>query len=149
MLTALGLFLLALPALIVLGLIGYVYWYVQRHLMTNMERAFQERPLFIIPRGEVDPTAESVRVPTVDGMSLQAVYFKTPQPRKGVLIFGIEYGSDRWAARPYCEGLLQAGYDVFAYEPRNQGQSDRCRVVANRERQDAATEPTWTYLRRV
>lgn len=122
--TVLALLLLALPALIVLALIGYVYWYVQRHLMGNLERAFQERPLFVIPRGDADPTAEAIRIPTVDGQHLQAAYFKTTIPRRGVILFGIEYGSDRWSARPYCEGLLAAGYDVLAYEPRQQGQSD-------------------------
>ena len=34
------------------------------------------------------------------------------------------YGSDRWSCRSYCDPLLAAGYDVFTYEPRGQGQSD-------------------------
>lgn len=122
--TALGLLLLCIPALIVLGLMTYVYCYVQRNQMENLVRAFQERPLFIIPRGERDPSAEEVRFPTADGMTLHGAYFKAAPPRKGVIVFGIEYGSDLWASRPYCDALIQAGYDVFAYEPRNQGESD-------------------------
>lgn len=123
--TALGITLLCLPLLVVVGLVGYVYWYVRTHLLGDLERIFPEKPLFVIPRGEPDPAAEDVRLPTADGMHLQGAYFKaTAQPRKGVIVFGIEYGSDRWSCRSYCEPLLAAGYDVFAYEPRGQGKSD-------------------------
>ena len=123
--TALGIGLLCLPLAVVVGLIGYVYWYVRWYMLGQLERAFVEKPLFIIPRGEPDPAAEDVRLPTADGMHLQGAYFKTPaRTRKGVVCFGIEYGSDRWSCRSYCDPLLAAGYDVFAYEPRNQGQSD-------------------------
>src|SRR5439155_16578297 len=43
---------------------------------------------------------------------------------KGVILFGLEFGSNRWAAVPACTDLRAAGFDVFAYEPRNQGESD-------------------------
>jgi pimeloyl-ACP methyl ester carboxylesterase len=123
--TALGVILLCLPLLIVLGLVAYVYIYVRKHYLENVERIFVEKPLFVIPRGEPDPAAEEVRFPTEDGMNLQGAYFKTPAAaRKGVILFGIEFGSDRWSCRSYCDPLLAAGYDVFTYEPRNQGKSD-------------------------
>jgi fermentation-respiration switch protein FrsA (DUF1100 family) len=123
--TALGIALFCLPLLTVCGLIAYVYWYARKYLLEQLIRIFPEKPLFIIPRGEPDPAAEEVRFPTADGMHLQGAYFKTPAPvRKGIIIFGIEYGSDRWSSRSYCEPLLAAGYDVFTYEPRNQGKSD-------------------------
>ena len=32
---------------------------------------------------------------------------------------------NRWSCRQYCQALIDAGYDVFAVEPRNQGDSDR------------------------
>jgi pimeloyl-ACP methyl ester carboxylesterase len=95
------------------------------YLLGQLERVFVEKPLFIIPRGDPDPTAEEVRFPTANGMRLQGTYFKTTAPtRKGVIVFGIEFGSDRWSCRSYCDPLRVAGYDVFAYEPRNQGKSD-------------------------
>jgi uncharacterized protein len=124
--TALGVILLCLPLLGVIALVAYVYIYVRTmRYLENVERIFVEKPLFIIPRGEPDPSAEEVRFPTADGMHLQGAYFKTPAPvRKGVIVFGIEYGSDRWSCRSYCDPLLAAGYDVFTYEPRNQGISD-------------------------
>ena len=123
--TALGVFLLCLPLLIVTSLVGYVYWRVRKTYLEAVERIFIEKPLFVIPRGEPDPTSEEVRLPTADGMHLQGAYFKSPATkRKGVIVFGIEYGSDRWSCRSYCDPLLSAGYDVFTYEPRNQGKSD-------------------------
>jgi pimeloyl-ACP methyl ester carboxylesterase len=123
--TALGIGLFCLPVAVVAGLVGYVYWYARRNMLESLVRGFREKPLFIIPRGEPDPAAEEVRFPTADGMHLQGAYFQARrQPRKGVIVFGIEYGSDRWSCRSYCDPLLAAGFDVFAYEPRNQGKSD-------------------------
>src|SRR5262249_10988797 len=61
-----------------------------------------------------------------DGLSLRGCYLRAERPdRKGVILFGLEFGSNRWSCRPYCEALVSAGYDVFAYEPRNQGDSER------------------------
>src|SRR5438132_2938344 len=48
----------------------------------------------------------------------------TGNQRKGEIQFGLEFGSNRWAAVPACTDLRAAGFDVFAYEPRNQGESD-------------------------
>ena len=122
--TAIGLFLLALPLLAAAVTVLAIYGIVCRHYLWQLVRIFQEKPLFVIPRGEADPRAEEVRFPTVGGATLQGVYFRAAGPRKGVIVFGIEYGSDRWSCRPYCDPLVEAGYDVFAFEPRNQGKSD-------------------------
>ncbi len=122
--TALGIGLLLLPIFVVLGFMGYCAYYVAKHdYVHKLERIFEEKPLFIIPRGEVNPHAEDVRFSGPDGSTLCGCYFKTPVPRKGVVLFGIEYGSDRWSCQSYCDPLIAAGYDVFAYEPRNQGES--------------------------
>ncbi|MCI0461542.1 MAG: alpha/beta fold hydrolase [Gemmataceae bacterium] len=88
-------------------------------------RIFQEKPLFIIPRGQPLADAETSRFRTADGLSLCGSYLKalTPQ-RKGVILFGLEFGSNRWAAGPYCEFLRRDGFDVFTFESRCQGESD-------------------------
>src|SRR5262249_30738835 len=79
-----------------------------------------------IPRGQTVPGAEEVRFPTTDDLTLQGCYLKTSAPaRQGVILFGLEFGSDRWACVPYCEHLLANGFDVFTFEYRNQGASDR------------------------
>jgi len=41
-----------------------------------------------------------------------------------VILFGLEFGSDCWSCRAYCDHLVESGFDVFAFESRNQGTSD-------------------------
>jgi pimeloyl-ACP methyl ester carboxylesterase len=40
-----------------------------------------------------------------------------------VILFGLEFGSNRWACVPYCDFLREHGYDIFAFEMRGQGDS--------------------------
>ncbi len=111
------------------GLAAAVYYgavYHYRHkFLEQIVRIFEEKPLFVIPRGIPNPDAEDVRFRTTNGLTLSGCYLKGIGRRRGVLLFGLEFGSDRWSSVQYCESLRQAGYDVFAYEPRNQGESDR------------------------
>ena len=99
--------------------------YYRRKYLNQIVRIFEEKPLFIVPRGRPTPGAEDVTFRTADGLTLRGCYLAARRPRKGVILFGLEFGSNRWAAEPYCTALLEAGYDVFAYEPRNQGDSDK------------------------
>src|SRR5262245_30837568 len=96
---------------------------VQRYVPL-MVRIFQEKPLFIVPRGQPLDEAERVDFLNADGQTLKGCYLRATRPRRGVILFGLEFGSDRWSCRHYCEHLLAAGFDVFAFEPRNQGESD-------------------------
>jgi len=106
--------------------IAVAYLWVRWKYIGFVTRIFQEKPLFVIPRGEPDPTADEVTVTAADGLALKGCYLTTTAPqRRGVVLFGLEYGSNRWACRQYCAALVEAGYDVFALEPRNQGDSDR------------------------
>ncbi len=87
-------------------------------------RIFLESPLFQVPRSKPDETAEDFRIKTADGLSLAAIWIPPRSPLKGVILFGIEFGSNRWSCLHYCQNLLDAGFAVFAFEPRNQGESD-------------------------
>jgi alpha-beta hydrolase superfamily lysophospholipase len=86
-------------------------------------RIFQEKPLFILPFGQPVSEAEEIMLTTPDGLTLHACYLRTPKPRKGVLLFGLEFGSNCWACVPYCGFLREAGYDIFTFETRGQGKS--------------------------
>ncbi len=101
------------------------YFYLRWKYLHLMVRIFQEKPLFVVPRGQPVPEAEDVRFPTDDGLTLAGCYFKGAEPRRGVVLFGLEFGSTRWSCLPYCEYLVAAGYDVFAFESRGQGDSQR------------------------
>jgi fermentation-respiration switch protein FrsA (DUF1100 family) len=113
----------SVPAAITVWLVGNHYWlrYKYLHLMV---RIFQEKPLFIIPRGQPLAEAEDVRFPTSGGLELCGCYLAAPGPRRGVILFGLEFGSNRWSCWSYVEPLVAAGFDVFAFETRNQGDSD-------------------------
>lgn len=100
-----------------------VHLHILRKYIPVVERIFQEKPLFILPFGKPVPDAEEVALATPDGLTLQACYLRTDKPRKGVLLFGLEFGSNKWACLPYCEFLREAGYDIFTFEMRGQGAS--------------------------
>jgi len=119
---------LAVPAVAFGLVIAALYLYIRWKYMAHLLRIFQEKPLFVVPRGEppADGDGEDVELKTEDGLTLRGCYLKTTAPeRKGVILFGLEFGSNRWACQPYCEKLIEAGYDVLAVEPRNQGDSDK------------------------
>src|SRR5271163_4888532 len=101
-----------------------MHMHVRRRYIPVVVRIFQEKPLFILPFGQPVADAEDVTLTTPDGLALQGCYLKTPKPRKGVLLFGLEFGSNRWSCVPYCEFLRDQGFDIFTFEFRNQGESD-------------------------
>jgi len=117
--------LVSVPFSLGLFLFG-LHYYLRWNYLEYILRIFQEKPLFAIPRGKAVDGAEEVTLPTTNGLNLRGCYLKarTPQ-RRGVVLFGLEYGSNRWSCLPYCNKLLDNGYDVFTFEPRNQGDSDK------------------------
>lgn len=107
------------------GMILFTRGYLIPKYIDRVERIFSERPLFVIPHGKQTDDAEDVAFAGPAGLTLRGVYAKAVGPRRGVVLFGLEFGSNRWACLGYCRHLIEAGYDVFAFEPRNQGDSDR------------------------
>jgi pimeloyl-ACP methyl ester carboxylesterase len=106
------------------GAFGLFYWYLIHNYLDHVVRIVQEKPLFIIPRGQPVENAEEVHFPSENGLMLHGCYLTSPAPvRRGVVLFGLEYGSNCWACVPYCENLLANGFDVFTFEPRNCGES--------------------------
>lgn len=109
-----------------LAILAFLYG-LHRYIIANylqfLIRIFQEKPLFIVPQGQPVADAEELTIPSTDGVSLKGLYLATSQPRKGVILFGLEFGSNRWACLPYCEFLRENGYDICTFEMRGQGQS--------------------------
>ena len=106
----------------------FTFWVViVYNYLKYVTRIFQERPIFSIPRGVPSPDAEDLVVPTIDGQNLKACYLSSlvEGTRKGVVLFGIEFGSNRWSCQHHAEFLRRAGYDVLSWEPRGQGESDK------------------------
>jgi pimeloyl-ACP methyl ester carboxylesterase len=95
------------------------------HYLPQVLRIFTIKPLFIIPRGQPVPDAEDVTFKNDAGLTLCGCYLRTTaRERRGVILFGLEFGSNRWACVPYCQFLRDAGFDVFSFEPRGQGDSE-------------------------
>jgi alpha-beta hydrolase superfamily lysophospholipase len=114
----LGVFVLALGAALYL-----FHRYIFRTYMPYLYRIFQEKPLFIVPHGQPVPAAEEVILTSTHGLELHGCYLKAPGQRKGVILFGLEYGSNCWSCQQYCDFLRDSGYDIFAFETRGQGTS--------------------------
>lgn len=115
---------LAVPLLIASAL-TFLYFHLTKRHLGFLVRVFQEKPLFVIPRGQPIRDAEDIRVRTSDGVMLHGCYLHTPRPRRlGVILFGLEFGSNRWACAPYCQFLVENGFDILAVEFRGQGDSE-------------------------
>ncbi len=121
----LGVFLLFAAPLAVALVLSYLMFRLWWKYIPAILRIFQEKPLFIVPRGQPVEGAEAVRFPSADGRMLNGCYLKCQGRRRGVILFGLEFGSNCWASHAYCTQLLESGYDVFAFEPRSQGDSDK------------------------
>jgi fermentation-respiration switch protein FrsA (DUF1100 family) len=120
----LGLALVCSAPVLVAVALAIQYCYLRWKYLPMMVRIFQEKPIFIVPRGQPATNAEDISFPTADGLTLRGCYLPTSYPRRGVILFGLEFGSNRWSCRAYCEHLVEAGFEVFAFESRNQGDSD-------------------------
>ena len=74
---------------------------------------------FTLPEGEI------VTFPNLEGRSLRGMFIDRPPgaPRRGVVIFCHEFGSDMMSAGRYAWPLVQAGYTVFTFDFRGHGSS--------------------------
>ena len=86
---------------------------------------FERKPPFGgAPQGPED-LGVIVSFPTTDGLDLRGrIYRQAQQPARGVIVFCPEMEGDSTSALFYCEGLWNAGFDVFAFDFRNQGESE-------------------------
>ena len=61
---------------------------------------------------------------TQDHVKLIGSYFRCPASQKnGVVIYCHELNGTRWGVTPYANHLMQSGFDVFAFDMRNHGES--------------------------
>ena len=122
-----GLLVTMLPGcVVVVGLTGMFFYLIYKY-GGFFERIFQEKPLFIVPRGQPVEGAEDVSLGhTQRSASLWAAIFlpRVNGRRRGVILFGLEFGSNRWSCLSYCDYLLANGYDIFTFESRSQGDSE-------------------------
>lgn len=69
---------------------------------------------------------EPIQFTTPDGFRLRGRYLATPAfRRRGVIAFCHDLNGDQWSARLYTRELSRRGFDIFAFDFRHHGQSDR------------------------
>ena len=87
---------------------------------------FERKPLFGVQPATPDGRAERITIPTSHGLSLRgSLYRQESRPARGLILFCPELGGNHWSAGNYCEGLMDAGFDVLSFDFRSQGESDR------------------------
>jgi pimeloyl-ACP methyl ester carboxylesterase len=100
--------------------------YIIRKYGPPIRRIFEESPIFSPTEGVPHPTAEAVEFPTADELRLRGSYLRAPtQKPKGLIVFCHEFRSDRWSGVTYWEFLHKDGFDIFAFDFRNHGESDK------------------------
>ena len=112
---------------IVVGILGLaaVDFVLRLIYVGKIVAVFEQGPPFGADPTPPDPDAEVIRFPTSDGLTLVgSLHHSRQQPARGVVLFCPEFDGSHWSAVDYCEGLLQADIDVFAFDFRNQGESD-------------------------
>lgn len=121
MIVALCWFLLGLVALVALAQI--VGWLVY---VPVVARLIGETPWLPAEWREPLGEGEDIELFTDDGVRLSGTYLGTTGARrKGVVAFCHELNGDRWASIPYTEDLRRRGYDIFTFDFRNHGASQR------------------------
>jgi len=90
--------LIAAKALFFATVVGAFYLYVRKHFLPSIARIFQERPLFIVPRGEPDESAEEISFTTSDGLTLRGCYLHARTTERSGVILSVS-NLDRIAGR--------------------------------------------------
>ena len=86
----------------------------------------EKMPLFGVVQAAADPHGEQQTFSTTNGLKLKGSLLRpdsTTEPA-GVVVFFPELAGNHWMARQYTEALLKAGMAVFAFDFRNQGESE-------------------------
>ncbi len=105
---------------------------IVRQYSPPIRRIFEESPMFSPAEGAPHPAAEEVEFVTPEGLTLRGSYLAAAGKPKGLVVFCHEFLSDRWSGVAYWEPLQQDGFDIFAFDFRNHGESDKDPAYAPR-----------------
>ena len=122
-----GLGMFFLIALIVVGLfLIYPTLVLRKYIRIMINILDDVAPVPENGGGETLPLdGEEVSFRATDGHRLEGVILsaRSVDPPVGMIVFAHEFGSDRRSCLRYCQPLLDAGYDVFAFDFRGHGGS--------------------------
>ena len=90
-----------------------------------MLRSFVRKLPFNVESHPPNPDVERIAFPTTDGLTLRgSLRRQADRPSRGLIIFCPELGGDHWSADWYASSLFKEGFDLLAFDFRNQGESD-------------------------
>jgi uncharacterized protein len=103
---------------------SFVLWIAIKYSPV-ISRHFEHQPPFMPLRVREGDGGEPVEFTTDDGLKLCGSYLPARTPEQsGVIVYCHEYLSDRWSYHPYLDQVRDRGFDVFAFDFRNHGESD-------------------------
>jgi alpha-beta hydrolase superfamily lysophospholipase len=113
------------PWIIAGGVLVVVVLIAHAVIVIKVARMLEHTPPFNVDEPNSKSGVEEVTFPTSDDLTLHGCLFRQPdRTSKGLVVFCHELGSNCWSAMRYCSGLMEAGFDVFAFDFRNHGSSD-------------------------
>lgn len=82
-------------------------------------------PLSMVSNGSEELPGQESEFRSLDGISLRGILIRGKQAESGqcTVIFCHEFGANKNSCLRYCKGILDAGFDVFAFDFRNHGHS--------------------------
>jgi pimeloyl-ACP methyl ester carboxylesterase len=112
---------------VTLALLVVIPWLILRkyvHIALNIVKDTVP-PLSMGPRDFIRLEGKVVEFRAFDGLRLQGMFLYCDPGicSRGMIVFAHEFKSDMYSAARYCQGLLNAGFDVFSFDFRNHGGS--------------------------
>ena len=106
-------------------IVGFLTYVVVKY-SPIVGRIFEEKPMFLPLRVSPVEGGDEVRFRTTDGLELAGTYLRARTAyRSGVIVFCHEYLSNRWSVLPYADHLRDEGFDLFSFDFRNHGESEK------------------------
>ncbi len=117
---------MVVPALLIAAAVLVVAEILSRaYVVRKVLMIFETKPPFNVPIYPPQPEAEPLEFATTDGLRLRgSLYRAAVQPALGLILFFPELDGTHWSVMSYAESLVQAGFDLMAFDFRNQGESD-------------------------
>lgn len=97
----------------------------RRVVAPKVRDIFENVPPFNVIIDPIDPEAHRISFMTSDGIRLSGSILNGALAKPaGLVLFLPELKGNQWMARRYCKALLDHGIVVFAFDFRNQGESE-------------------------
>lgn len=109
-----------------LGLVPYVILRKYVKIALNIVK-HTVPPMLMGPKDFRRIEGEVIEFSAFDGLPLRGMFlYGNPERRpRGTIIFAHEFMSDMYSSARYCQGMLEAGFDVFSFDFRCHGGSTK------------------------